>query len=145
MPDLNEGTPAQPGVTADAAGVNVAVVAPDATLVEFCLFDATGDTELARYPLPARSGEVWHGYFSGIAPGARYGLRAHGAWAPEADSGLTRPSCWSTPGRGRWTGRSASTRGSAFAAPRRRISSRRRSSSLRSRRPHRRRQGPAHG
>jgi glycogen operon protein len=84
MAEPGEGTPAQPGVTADAAGVNVAVVAPDATLVEFCLFDATGDVELARHPLPARSGEVWHGHFPGIAPGARYGLRAHGPWAPEA-------------------------------------------------------------
>src|SRR4051812_23142705 len=80
---LGEGTPALPGVTADAAGVNVAVVAPEAWSIELCLFDAAGCEEIARHRLPARTGEVWHGHIPGIAPGARYGLRAHGPWSPE--------------------------------------------------------------
>ena len=79
MTDLGEGVPEPLGVSADAAGVNVAVVAPDAAAVEFCLFDATRDVQLACHRLPGRSGDVWHGHVPGIGPGARYGLRVHGA------------------------------------------------------------------
>ncbi|WP_149537325.1 glycogen debranching protein GlgX [Siccirubricoccus phaeus] len=82
MPLLTEGRPEPLGVTADALGVNVAVVAPAATAVFFCLFDRAGQEELARHRLPARSGEVWHGHIAGIGPGARYGLRAEGPWDP---------------------------------------------------------------
>src|SRR3954463_6381402 len=84
MAEIGEGAPEPLGVTADAAGVNVAVVAPDATAIEFCLFDAVRDTMLACHRLPARSGDVWHGHIRGMAPGARYGLRAHGPWDPGA-------------------------------------------------------------
>ncbi len=84
MADLAEGAPEPIGVTADAAGVNIAIVAPDATSIEFCLFDATRDVQLACHPLVARSGDVWHGHLPGIGPGARYGLRAHGPWDPGA-------------------------------------------------------------
>jgi glycogen operon protein len=67
-------------VTPDAGGVNVAVVAPGAEAVEFCLLDAgRGET---RHLLPERSGGVWHGYVPGVAPGARYGLRAYGPYDP---------------------------------------------------------------
>jgi glycogen operon protein len=79
MIELGEGAPEPLGVCADTAGVNVAVVAPDATAIEFCLFDATRDVQIACRRLPARSGDVWHGHLPGIGPGARYGLRAHGA------------------------------------------------------------------
>lgn len=34
------------GVTPDAAGVNVAVWAPDAAQVEFCLFGSSGTTDV---------------------------------------------------------------------------------------------------
>jgi glycogen debranching enzyme GlgX len=78
MAEPGEGRPEPLGVTTDAAGVNVAVVAPDAGAIEFCLFDPTGMAELARHRLPARTGDVWHGHVPGVAPGARYGLRAHG-------------------------------------------------------------------
>ncbi len=54
-----------------------------AQAIELCLFDATGTRELRRCPLPARSGDVWHGRLPGAAPGLVYGLRAHGPWAPE--------------------------------------------------------------
>lgn len=81
---MGEGWPEPLGVTADAAGVNVAVVAPGATRVEFCLFDATGTVELARHALAGRTGEVRHGHVPGVAAGARYGLRAHGPWNPAA-------------------------------------------------------------
>ena len=70
----------QPGVVADAAGVQVGIVAPDASAVEFCLFEGT--EEVARHRLTERTGDLWHGHVPGIAPGARYGFRAHGPWAP---------------------------------------------------------------
>ncbi|MGP9725179.1 glycogen debranching protein GlgX [Corynebacterium sp. AOP40-9SA-29] len=65
------------GVTPDGDGVNVAVWAPDAQLVEFCVFEDAHET---RYPLRHRDGGVLHAHVPGIQPGARYGLRAHGPW-----------------------------------------------------------------
>ena len=84
MIELGEGRPEPLGVTAGGVGVNVVVVAPDATAIEFCLFDAIRDVPVACHRLPARSGDVWHGAVPGIGPGARYGLRAHGPWDPAA-------------------------------------------------------------
>ena len=71
------------GAFVDGSGVNFAVVSGDAQLVELCLFDATGEHELRRMPLPARSGDVWHGHLPDFGPGLIYGLRAHGPWAPD--------------------------------------------------------------
>ncbi|MCM3884544.1 glycogen debranching protein GlgX, partial [Frankia sp. R82] len=68
------------GVSFDGAGVNIAVVAPGADAVEFCLFDAAGIE--TRHRLPERDGGVWHGYLPGVRPGAHYGLRAHGPYDP---------------------------------------------------------------
>jgi len=44
------------GASVDGDGVNFAVVSAQATRIELCLFDADGERELARAPLPARSG-----------------------------------------------------------------------------------------
>jgi len=71
------------GASVDGDGVNFAVVSAQATRIELCLFDADGERELARAPLPARSGDVWHGRLTGAAAGLVYGLRAHGPWRPE--------------------------------------------------------------
>ena len=85
------GTPEQLGVCPDDDGVNVAVFSHNATAIEFCLYDDTGQTERARLVLPARSGDIFHGHVSGVTPGMRYGLRAHGPWRP-ADGHLFNPS-----------------------------------------------------
>jgi len=71
------------GASWDGNGVNFAVFSSNATAVELCLFDATGTQETTRVPLPAQSGDVWHGYLPGAAPGLVYGLRAHGPWRPD--------------------------------------------------------------
>ena len=71
------------GATLDASGVNFAVFSAHAEGIELCLFDDAGMHELQRLPLPARTGDVWHGHLSGAAAGLVYGLRARGPWRPE--------------------------------------------------------------
>ena len=80
---VSEGAPGPLGVTPYVHGSNVAVFSANATSVDVCLFDAAGEREIARIPLPERSGDIWHGHIDGVHPGARYGLRAHGPFAPE--------------------------------------------------------------
>jgi isoamylase len=69
------------GATWTPAGLNLAVRAPSAELVEACLF--VGGEEL-RVPLEARSHGVHHGFIPGVEVGTQYGLRAHGPWDPGA-------------------------------------------------------------
>jgi glycogen operon protein len=71
------------GAMADAEGINFAVFSAHASKVELCLFDDHGQVELARLPLPAQSGDIWHGRLPGAKPGLVYGLRVHGPWRPE--------------------------------------------------------------
>ncbi len=80
---VSPGSPESLGVLPLPGGAaNAAVHAPDAERVELCLFDAE-DRETARLALPGRLGPVWHGRLDGVPVGTRYGLRAHGPWAPE--------------------------------------------------------------
>ncbi|WP_266339989.1 glycogen debranching protein GlgX [Kaistia nematophila] len=81
---VGEGSAEPLGVTPTTTGVNVAVVSAHAEAIFFCLFDAEGEVELRRIRLPGRTGDVHHGHVEGVRPGARYGLRAEGAWRPEA-------------------------------------------------------------
>ncbi len=70
------------GVEARNGGVNFAVYSPDAYGIELCLFDEH-DEQIHRYRLPARTGDIWHGFVEGILPGQRYAYRAHGPFDPE--------------------------------------------------------------
>ena len=58
------------------------MVSRHAARVYVSIFDAAGDTEVYRFALPRRLGDVHYGFVSGIAPGTRYGLRADGPWDP---------------------------------------------------------------
>ncbi len=78
---VSAGVPSPLGVTVVEGGVNVAVWSAHADAIDFCLFDEMGSTELQRHRL-ARTGDVFHARIDDVAPGARYGLRAHGPWAP---------------------------------------------------------------
>ncbi len=71
------------GAQVHGGGVNFAVFSEHASAIELCVFDADGRTEQARLPLPARSGDVWHGHLAGAQAGLVYGLRAHGPWLPQ--------------------------------------------------------------
>ncbi len=79
---VSDGSPEPLGVSLTPRGVNVAVYSAHAEAVELCLFDAEGETETRRIRLPSRTGPVFHGHVAGVGEGARYGLRAHGPFAP---------------------------------------------------------------
>lgn len=72
------------GATCDGDGVNFALFSAHAERVELCLFDESGNQEVARYDLPAQSNEIWHGYVPGLEAGAVYGYRVHGPYDPQA-------------------------------------------------------------
>ena len=82
---IQPGLPRPLGATWSKRGVNFALFSSNATRVEVCLFHAGDGSELARYDLPARTGDIWHGLISPRAagPGAHYGFYVHGPNAPE--------------------------------------------------------------
>ncbi len=71
------------GATALQDGVNFAVMAEHAHAIDLCVFDATGQRELARHRLHGSTQGVFHGFLSGAGAGLVYGYRAHGDYAPE--------------------------------------------------------------
>ena len=79
---LRPGWPSPLGATPGPDGTNFALVAPNATAVELCLFDSTGQNEQQRLKLPACTDGVWHGQLPNGRPGLMYGFRVHGPWAP---------------------------------------------------------------
>lgn len=80
---VRPGRPWPLGAAPDAEGVNFAVFSENATQIDLCLFSPDGAREVARIALPDRTGSVWHGYAPGLRPGALYGYRAHGPFAPD--------------------------------------------------------------
>jgi len=68
------------GAVPGAGGVNFALFSAHAERVDLCLFEAGGERRLA---LPTREGDIWAGFVPGLGPGAGYGYRVHGPWAPE--------------------------------------------------------------
>ena len=68
------------GSTWSPESTNFAVYAPDATRVEVCLFDDSGEERC--WQLTEQTLGTWHGAVPGVAAGQRYGYRAHGPWAP---------------------------------------------------------------
>jgi len=81
---LLPGRPFPLGATLDSGGVNFAVFSAGAQCIELCLFDESGETEIARIALPAMKHHVWHGYLKGAGAGTIYGFRAHGPYLPAA-------------------------------------------------------------
>ena len=60
--------------------MNFALFSSHATRVEVCLFDAANGAEVARYDLPGRTGDVWHGLISPrrCGPGSHYAYCLYG-------------------------------------------------------------------
>jgi glycogen operon protein len=81
---LWQGYPYPLGATWDGGGTNFALFSEHAEKVELCLYDpADPQREIARHRLPEKTDFVFHGYVPHLAPGALYGYRVHGPWAPE--------------------------------------------------------------
>jgi isoamylase len=83
-PHLEPGSPQPLGASRSGRGTNFAVFSGHAERVELCLFDATGRNEVARLPLPTRTGDIWHGFLPARFgdPGLLYGYRVHGPYQP---------------------------------------------------------------
>src|SRR6185295_9754087 len=80
---VSPGRPSPLGVTVEDDGINLAVVSRNAERIFICIFDQSGDRELARLALPWRTDdEIHHGFVAGVRPGMRYGLRADGPFDP---------------------------------------------------------------
>ncbi|HCM5146951.1 glycogen debranching protein GlgX [Klebsiella aerogenes] len=80
MTTLAAGKPTPLGASYDGKGVNFTLFSAHAERVELCVFDQQGNER--RYDLPARSGDIWHGWLADARPGLRYGYRVHGPWDP---------------------------------------------------------------
>ncbi|WP_447872465.1 glycogen debranching protein GlgX [Serratia fonticola] len=80
MVELTPGLAAPLGAYYDGNGINFTLFSAHATQVDLCLFDA--QYRETRLPLPARSGDIWHGYLPGGELGQRYGFRVHGPFEP---------------------------------------------------------------
>jgi glycogen operon protein len=82
---LQSGSPEPLGATLTAEGVNFAVYSGGAARVELCLFDESGAQEVARFALPERTENVWHGFLPVPhgAVGLHYGYRAYGPFDPQ--------------------------------------------------------------
>ena len=65
-------------------GVNFAVYAPHAQVVQCCLFDEQSQQQSACLVLPSCTDGVWHGFVPNLKVGQLYGLRAKGPYAPGA-------------------------------------------------------------
>jgi glycogen operon protein len=85
MKSMTAGSPQPQGATWNGVGVNFAIFSSHATQVEVCLFDALTGNELGRHNLPARTGDVWHGFLPArrAAPGMHYAFHVHGPSGPE--------------------------------------------------------------
>ncbi|MDG6403588.1 glycogen debranching enzyme GlgX, partial [Pseudomonas quasicaspiana] len=80
---IREGLPFPLGASWDGLGVNFAIFSANATKVELCLFDSTGEVELERIELPEYTDEIYHGYLPDAHPGLIYGYRVYGPYDPK--------------------------------------------------------------
>ena len=80
---LEPGKSSPLGAYWDGNGVNFSLAAPSAKAVTLCLFDETGQEELAQLPLNPSQEGIWSGYLLGGAPGLVYGYRVSGVHSPE--------------------------------------------------------------
>ncbi|WP_076407951.1 glycogen debranching protein GlgX [Shewanella sp. UCD-KL12] len=79
---LTNGKPYPLGASVDADGVNFALFSAHATQVILCIFDEKGGDEVARFILPRKSQNIWHGYLEGASEGLLYGYRVDGPYQP---------------------------------------------------------------
>ncbi|WP_397453901.1 glycogen debranching protein GlgX [Pseudomonas sp. NA-150] len=83
MSRIREGLPFPLGASWDGLGVNFALFSANATKVELCLFDKSGEVEIERIELPEYTDEIFHGYLPDAHPGLIYGYRVYGPYDPK--------------------------------------------------------------
>ena len=76
------GKPFPLGATWDGHGVNFALYAANADMVELCLFDESCLVETSRIKLTEKNRSIWHIYIPELSPGQCYGYRVHGPYEP---------------------------------------------------------------
>jgi len=70
------------GATWDGKGTNFALFSANASKVEVCVFDASGEREIERVELPEYTNQIFHGYLPDIGPATFYGYRVYGPYEP---------------------------------------------------------------
>jgi isoamylase len=80
--EIKEGSPATLGASWDGTGTNFALFSANASKVELCLFDSSGQRETDRIELPEYTDQIFHAYITDVAPGTFYGYRVHGPYEP---------------------------------------------------------------
>ena len=80
---LIAGDPSLLGATLLEGGVNFALYSRHGERVELIVFDPSGKIEVMRCDLPARTGDIWHGFAPRLEAGHAYGYRVHGPYQPE--------------------------------------------------------------
>ncbi|MGO3253334.1 glycogen debranching protein GlgX [Microbacterium gubbeenense] len=106
--------PSPLGVTLTESGANVAVWAPGALAVWLCVFSSDGGEQ--RIPVPFHDGGVWHGAFSELTIGSRYGFRVAGPGRDPRNL-LIDPYARAIDRRAVWDPRMAEAGGADGAAP----------------------------
>ncbi len=83
--DRENPNPTRIGVyPSDGGGLDIAVVAPNATAVDFCVRRSGGEgAKEERWNLYGPIDGVWHGHVDGLGEGTIYGFRAFGPWDPD--------------------------------------------------------------
>lgn len=71
------------GATPTDNGTAFSVYSRDASKIELCLYDTTGNTETARLPLTRGDDNIHRLTVPQATTGIRYGFRAHGVYAPD--------------------------------------------------------------
>ncbi len=77
---LLPGKPYPFGASLQENGVNFCVFSATAEKIELCLFDSKNNEQ--RLEMPARTGNLWHGFLPAAKAGQRYGYRAYGPFDP---------------------------------------------------------------
>ncbi len=82
---IRSGLPRPLGASWSKQGVNFAVFSSHATRVEVAIYDPKSGAERARYDLPWRTGDVWHGLLSDrrAGRGKHYSFFVHGPMDPD--------------------------------------------------------------
>jgi glycogen operon protein len=75
-------TDAMLGATLGKAGADFRLWSHHAELVELCLFDEAGKSELRRLPMTRGEGDIHQAFVEVLKEGARYGFRIHGPYDP---------------------------------------------------------------